>query len=172
MSALSKDAFQHLIRNRSIPDMTITSPTILPTFRPFAHDTYLDNPTCRLVLSGSATVPPSSIASLAEWAMEFDTPVLVSNAFFGRAEEAGQAAPEVTLESLCGVSASRYATPSSAYSGSDRPVEIIPLPRRLRNPSVLSLPAKPSCGNVCGLCWRAVQGRYRRDCESEFRALL
>jgi hypothetical protein len=88
---------------RSTPNLSITSPTVLPTFRPFPGDTFLDNPTCRLVLSDSATAMPFSNPSLAGWAMEFDEPVLVSNAFFG-GEARADHSTEATLESLCGVS--------------------------------------------------------------------
>jgi hypothetical protein len=90
---------------RSIPNLSIRSPTVLPTFRPFPQDTFLDNPSCRLVLSDNATAMPFSNPSLARWAMEFDEPVLVSNALFGWQAEADHSA-EATLAGLCGVSLS------------------------------------------------------------------
>lgn len=89
---------------RSTPNLSITSRTILPTFRPFPDDAFLENPTCRLVLSDSATVVPFSKPALAGWAMEFDERILVSDAFFGPGEgKRDHAGPEATLESLCGV---------------------------------------------------------------------
>jgi hypothetical protein len=46
---------------------------------------------------------PFSSPSLAGWAMEFDEPVLVSNAFFG-GEARADLSTETMLENLCGVS--------------------------------------------------------------------
>lgn len=73
--------------------------------------------------------------------MEFDDPVLVSNAFFGHREHTDLGAPEATLESLCGVSDVSIRREPLAHSSLDRCIEIVPLPRRLGAQPVLSLPA-------------------------------
>ena len=79
---------------------------MLPTFRPFPHDTFLPNPLCRLVHSHTATAAPlpTGSSALAGWAVEIVPPVAVMQGFFRPGFGEGKRSGEKTLEDLCGVS--------------------------------------------------------------------